>query len=134
MGFDNEFFSSKEFFYINFDFKNGCENEFKDNNEKSCSCSRNRVSHKIDFKAVWLRNGRADSGGVEEYWVFRCLTNFLLGTFPPVIFRLKMNRPNLSPLELVSQATLWFFRPGPNPQAPHKPSKNWNLCIFLCST
>ena len=34
-----------------------------DNNEKSCI--RNRVSHKIDFKAqigpLWLRNGNADN-------------------------------------------------------------------------
>ena len=28
------FFGAKEFFYMNFDFKNGFENEFKDNNEK----------------------------------------------------------------------------------------------------
>ena len=32
-----KFFSVKEFFFINFDFKNGCKNEFKDNNEKSGS-------------------------------------------------------------------------------------------------
>ena len=30
------FFGAKEFVYMNFDFKNGCKNEFKDNNEKSC--------------------------------------------------------------------------------------------------
>ena len=30
------FFGAKEFFYVNFDFKNGCENEFKDENEKPC--------------------------------------------------------------------------------------------------
>ena len=36
---------------MNFDLKNGCKNELDDNNVKSCSCSRNRVSHKIDFKA-----------------------------------------------------------------------------------
>ena len=37
---------------MNFDFKNECKNEFKDNNEKSCSLSRNRISHKIDFKTA----------------------------------------------------------------------------------
>ena len=31
------FFCVKEFFRLNFDFKNGCKNEFKDNNEKSCT-------------------------------------------------------------------------------------------------
>ena len=31
------FFGAKEFFYMNFDFKKSCKNEFKDNNEKSCS-------------------------------------------------------------------------------------------------
>ena len=36
-GFKNELFDAKEFFYMNFDFKNGCKIEFDDNNEKSCS-------------------------------------------------------------------------------------------------
>ena len=49
---------------MNFYLENGCKNEFKDNNEKSFSWSKNRVSHKIDLKAVWLRNGYADSVGV----------------------------------------------------------------------
>ena len=30
-----KFFGVKEFFRMNFAFKNGCNNEFKDNNEKS---------------------------------------------------------------------------------------------------
>ena len=30
-------FRAKDFFYMIFDFKNGCKNEFNDNNEKSCS-------------------------------------------------------------------------------------------------
>ena len=34
---------------MNFDFENGCHNQFKDNNGKSCS---------------WLPNGHADSVGV----------------------------------------------------------------------
>ena len=59
-----KFFGAKEFFYMIFDFKNDCRNEFKDNNKKSCSWSRNRVSHKIDFKVQWMRNGHADSVGV----------------------------------------------------------------------
>ena len=42
------FFGIKEFF-INFDLKNGCKNEFQDNDEKSSSWSRNRVSKKFDF-------------------------------------------------------------------------------------
>ena len=40
---------------MNFDLKNDFKNEFKDNNEKSCSWYRNRVSQKIDFKAIWPR-------------------------------------------------------------------------------
>ena len=32
-----KFFCIKEYFFVNFDFKNGCKNEFEDNNEKSCS-------------------------------------------------------------------------------------------------
>ena len=38
--FENKFFWYQEIFYKNFDFKYGCKNEFKDNNEKSCSLSK----------------------------------------------------------------------------------------------
>ena len=37
------FFGVKEFFFVNFYFKNGCKNELGDNNEKSCSRFKNRV-------------------------------------------------------------------------------------------
>ena len=63
--FENEiFFVSRNFFFINFDFKNECENEFKDNDEKSSCWSRNRVFHKKEFNAQWPRNGHAASVGV----------------------------------------------------------------------
>ena len=39
------FFGVKGFFFVNFDFKNGCKNEFEDNNEKSSSRFENRVPH-----------------------------------------------------------------------------------------
>ena len=32
-----KFFGDKDFFFINFDFKNGFKNEIEDNFEKSCS-------------------------------------------------------------------------------------------------
>ena len=32
-------------------FKNGCKNEFQDDNEKSCSWFKNKVPQKIDFRA-----------------------------------------------------------------------------------
>ena len=48
-----KFFGMKDFFFVNFDFKNGCKNEFEDNNEKSCRRFKNRVPLKIDFKAEW---------------------------------------------------------------------------------
>ena len=57
------FFGVTELFFIIYDFKNGCKNEFKNNNEKSCSWSRYRVSHKIDFKAVLTRNRHVASVG-----------------------------------------------------------------------
>ena len=58
----NYFYELTHFtFFLGIDFKNGCENEFKDNNEKSYSWSRKSISHKIDFKAEWPRNGHADS-------------------------------------------------------------------------
>ena len=68
-------FWCQEFFFENFDFINECKNEFKDNNEKSSSLSRNRVSHKIDFKAIRPRNGYTDSVGVKVkplvFYVFK---------------------------------------------------------------
>ena len=60
-----KFFGAKDFFYMIFDFKNGCKNKFNDNNEKSCSWSRNKVSCKIYFNVQWLRNSHADSVGVK---------------------------------------------------------------------
>ena len=71
------FFGAKEFFYIIFDNKNGCKNDFKDNNEKSYSWSRNRVSRKIDFKVLWLRNSNADSVGVNWSFMKDCLAPFV---------------------------------------------------------
>ena len=46
------FFSVKKFFFVNSDFKNGCKNEFQDNNEKSCSWLKNKVPQKFDFRAA----------------------------------------------------------------------------------
>ena len=45
------FFLVSKNFYHEFWFLKWMTNEFKDNNEKSFSWSRKRVSHKIDFKA-----------------------------------------------------------------------------------
>ena len=65
---------------MNLDFKNGFENGSKDNNEKSCSWSRNRVSHKINFKPLWPRNGHAASIRVNhnmnlKSWLFYHIYN-----------------------------------------------------------
>ena len=64
-------------FFLNFDYKNEYKNELEDNKEKSCSWSRKRVSHKIDFKAVWPRNVHAASVGV-KIWkqCLPCSENF----------------------------------------------------------
>ena len=59
-----KFFGGQGIFFKNFYSRNGCKNEFKDNNEKSCSWSRKSFSHKIDFEALWPRNGHAASVGV----------------------------------------------------------------------
>ena len=61
-------------FYMSFDFKNGCKNQFKDNNEKSCSWSRKKVSHKIDFSADsvgvrWSKILRIKFPKLEEIWI-----------------------------------------------------------------
>ena len=50
-----KFLWCQRIFFMNFGFKNGCKNEFKDNNEKSCSSSRNRVL----TKSVSKPNGPA---------------------------------------------------------------------------
>ena len=46
-----KFFGVEEFFFVNFNLKNGCNNEFEDDHEKSCSRFKNRVPLKIDFRA-----------------------------------------------------------------------------------
>ena len=48
-----KFFGVKEFFFVNFDFKNGSKNEFEDNYEKSSSRFKNGVPLKIDYRADW---------------------------------------------------------------------------------
>ena len=62
-GFENEIFWRQGTFLMNFDFENGCNNEFKNDNEKSC---RNGVSNKIDSKAVMPRIGHSASVGVKS--------------------------------------------------------------------
>ena len=54
------------FFFLTSGLNNWCENKFRENNEKSCSWSRNRVSNNIDFRAVWPRNGHAARVGVNH--------------------------------------------------------------------
>ena len=47
----NEIFLVSKNFFVNLDFKNECQNEFQDNNEKSSSWFENRFPHKSDFRA-----------------------------------------------------------------------------------
>ena len=56
------YFGVKKIFFGNFDVKNGCQTEFKDDKGKSCSWSRNRLSLKIDLKALWPCSGRVKVG------------------------------------------------------------------------
>ena len=48
-----KFFWCQEIFFREFDFKNGCRNDFEDNNEKSCSPFKNKFPLKIDFRDDW---------------------------------------------------------------------------------
>ena len=49
-----KFFRCQEIsFFVNFDFKNECKNEFQDNNEKSCSGFKKSVRLNNDFRADW---------------------------------------------------------------------------------
>ena len=61
-----KFFGVKEFFIITSDFKNGCKNEFKHNNEKSADLE-------IGFlrKSVWKPNSRATA--MPTAWELSCL-------------------------------------------------------------
>ena len=93
-----KFFGAKEFLNMKFDFKKGCKNEFKDTNEKSCSWSRNRVSHEIDFKALWLRNGHADSVRV-KLKIYILLNYYqatrMLSILAQLFFRILSNKEKL---------------------------------------
>ena len=60
-----KFFDVKQFFFMYFNFKNGCNNEFKVYKGKSFGCSKKKVFHKIELKAAWPRNCHADSVGVK---------------------------------------------------------------------
>ena len=48
-----KFFGIKELFFVNSDPKNGWNNVFQDNKEKSCSWFENRVSLKKRYKSRW---------------------------------------------------------------------------------
>ena len=49
-----KFFCCQGIFFVNFDFKNGCKNEFEDNNEISCSRFKIKAPPlKMDFRADW---------------------------------------------------------------------------------
>ena len=64
-----KFFWCQGIFFVNFDFINGCKNEFEDNNEKSCSRLKNRVPLKIDFTADWTHESNPTA------WELNCGTN-----------------------------------------------------------
>ena len=51
-----KFFRCQGIFFVNFDFKNECKNEFEDNNEKSCSRFKNRVPLKIALEPEETEN------------------------------------------------------------------------------
>ena len=54
-----KFFWCQGIFFVNFDFKNECENEFEDNNEKSCSRFKIMVPLKIDLRADWTHESNS---------------------------------------------------------------------------
>ena len=51
--YKNEIILVRRPFFRSFDFVNECYSGLKANNENSCNQFRWRVSHKIDFKAIW---------------------------------------------------------------------------------
>ena len=48
-----KFFSCQGIFFVNFDFKNGCKNEFENNNKNQEADSKIGARLKIDFRADW---------------------------------------------------------------------------------
>ena len=56
-----DFFGVKEFSFVNFDFKNGCKNEFGNNNEKSCSRIK-RVPLKSILEPIGLTSSYRQPG------------------------------------------------------------------------
>ena len=65
-----KFFWCQGIFFVNFDFKNGCKNEFEDNNEKSCSRFKNRVPLKIDFRADWTHESNPTAWELTNHFNF----------------------------------------------------------------
>ena len=56
------FFGVKEFFVVYYDFKNGCKNEFQDNNEKSCNWFKNKVRKKSILEPMGLTSPTRQPG------------------------------------------------------------------------
>ena len=93
-----KFFCVKEFF-MKFDFRNRCKNEFQNNNEKSRSWSLKRASRKIDFEAVWQGNGHTESVGVKL--LYRQLNTFAFNFF------LKLNESFVSAFVNETNRQIW---------------------------
>ena len=51
-------FQAEGFFFVKSDFDKRCQNEIEDTNEKICNRSKNKLSHKIDFRAFDLHKGQ----------------------------------------------------------------------------
>ena len=96
-------------------FMNFALKKFEDNNEKSCSWFRNRVSHKIDFKAVWSRNGHADSVGVNLWELLNKRFKNLSYEWSPKNMFASYNKRlvQISKFSLIPEPAFvfWFFRP-----------------------
>ena len=99
-----KFFSCQGIFRMNFDWKNGCKNEFKDNNEKSWSWSRN----KILTKSISKLYGRATA--MPPAWeltsLIFCYELNEIKIF--IIIRLRIFLPSIFPL-LLKFNKLWLF-------------------------
>ena len=71
MKISTQIFLYQEIFFVNFDFKNGCKNDFEDINVKSWSRFKNRVPLEIDFRADWTHVSNPTARELRYYIYFR---------------------------------------------------------------
>ena len=122
-----KFFWCQEIFYVNFDFKNGCQNDFEDNNEKSCSRFKNRVPPQNRFQSRLDSRIHPDSLGVniaKEVFLREIFRYFLYTKF-------KVNLCKFSEQTLKLWRFEAYFGVGKGKSHAHAERTSYNFGIFI---